>query len=180
VLVYAYARFKESGTVEYAPLHRDDVLKRKAASKAKKGPWMTWEREMWLKTAIRALAPKLPLSADLLNSITRPEDHQITEFDRLKGDAIAALGAPVEQIEQVEAEDTAEAAAAAEAHLARAIEGLREPDMQTKDELANFADMMRQAFIQLEISDERRSRILGEFNAAYLEQVRRLPKESDK
>lgn len=96
VLVYAYARFKETGTVEYAPLHRKDVEKRRKVSRAgDRGPWVDWEDEMWLKTAIRAIAKRLPLSAELLDSIQR--EAEPTEFDRLRHAAIAQLSAPEPQ-----------------------------------------------------------------------------------
>lgn len=113
VLVYAYARFKETGHVEYAPLHADDVLKRKAASKsaAYGGPWKDWEDEMWLKTAIRAIAKRLPLSAELLSEIER--DPEPTHFDELRNAAMTQLGAapvgmldaPFDEPEQPEEED---------------------------------------------------------------------------
>lgn len=99
VLVYGYARFKDTGHVEYMPLHRKDVEKRKNASRTSgAGPWKDWEDEMWLKTAIRALAKRLPLSADVLSRIER--DDEPSEFDKLRNDAIAQLGAlPVGEIE---------------------------------------------------------------------------------
>src|SRR5262249_40295157 len=84
VLVYAYARFK-NGRVAYKPIHRDDVLKRKKASRAQSGPWTSWEDEMWLKTAIRMLAKTMPLSAEVMGAIER--DEEPTTFDRLKNEA---------------------------------------------------------------------------------------------
>lgn len=103
VLVYAYARFKETGHVEYAPLHKADVMKRKAASKSAAfgGPWKDWEDEMWLKTAIRAIAKRLPLSAELLSEIERNDEP--TQFDQMRADAIAQLGAqPIGVLEEQE------------------------------------------------------------------------------
>lgn len=92
VLVYAYARFKDTGNVEYMPLHRLDVMKRKNASRsASSGPWKDWESEMWLKTAIRALAKRLPLSAEVLSRIEN--DEAPTEFDNMRSAAIAQLAA---------------------------------------------------------------------------------------
>jgi len=90
VLVYTYARFKETGTVEYAPLHRDDVLKRRAVSKSA-AIWRDWEDEMWLKTAIRAISKRLPLSAEISATIDRDEDP--TEFDKLKAEVVRQLSA---------------------------------------------------------------------------------------
>jgi recombination protein RecT len=182
VLTYAYARFK-SGLIEYAPLHKDDVMKRKAVSRAQKGPWQEWEREMWLKTAIRALAPKLPLSAEILQSITRNEEP--TEFDRLKHEAIAALGAPSEApqeqgesayvMEPLHADDAARIGFDTDAFLARAIEGLGEPEMQNRDELKNFATIIAESIRTLDdVSASRKQRMLDAFDAAYQEQSRKL------
>lgn len=104
VLVYAYARFKESGHVEYLPMHRDDVLKRKVMSRARTGPWQSWEDEMWLKTVLRGLAKRLPLSSDIHERVEREEGAQISEFEKMRDEAIATaahqLGAqPPAQIE---------------------------------------------------------------------------------
>ena len=175
VLVYAYARFAETGHVEYAPLHKDDVMKRKAMSKALKGPWQDWEREMWLKTAIRALAPKLPLSAELLTSITRNEEPTVTAFDRMKQDALLALGAPTgDAIIEEEEEEIEELQIDPDAFLTRAVAGLADPDVQTKDDLTEFAVIMRQNFLNLGVDDDKKAAMLGQFNTAYLEQLRKL------
>ena len=110
VLVYAYARFK-SGHVEYAPMHKLDVLKRKNASKSTTGPWQSWEDEMWLKTAIRSLAKRLPLSAEIMSTVERDEP---SEFDRMKKaaqditNASHQLAAPVEDEPQPEPESESE------------------------------------------------------------------------
>lgn len=93
VLVYAYARFK-TGHVIYAPLHRKDIEKRRNVSRSKDSsgsPWNTWEDEMWLKTALRFIAKRLPLSSEIMEKIER--DETPTEFDRMRQSAIAQLGA---------------------------------------------------------------------------------------
>lgn len=100
VLVYAYVRWKD-GHIDYLPMHRDDVLKRKKASRAKSefGPWAQWEDEMWQKSAIKALAKRMPLSANLQRAIDR--DEEPSEFEKMKGEAVqsiesaaALMGAP--------------------------------------------------------------------------------------
>lgn len=88
VLVYAYARFK-SGHVEYAPMHKTDVLKRKNASRAQNGPWKSWEDEMWLKTAIKGLSKRMPLSPNLLRALDR--DEEPNEFEKMKTAAIQSI-----------------------------------------------------------------------------------------
>lgn len=92
VLVYAYARWKD-GHVDYLPMHRDDVLKRKKVSRAKSeySPWNVWEDEMWLKTPLKALAKRMPLSSSIMRALERDED--ASEFDKLKGEAIQSIGA---------------------------------------------------------------------------------------
>jgi recombination protein RecT len=96
VLVYAYAHFKDGGYVEFEVLHKLDVEKRRAVSKTadkSSSPWATWTDEMWKKTAIRALAKKLPLSADILSKVER--DDEPTEFDKLRQQAMDQLSGPV-------------------------------------------------------------------------------------
>jgi recombination protein RecT len=111
VLVYAYARFKDGGYVEHAVLHRQDVEKRRAASRASSGPWQSWEDEMWLKTAIRYIAKRLPLSPDILQKVE--SDNDPTHFDELRSAAIAQLGpAPVEEGEEEEEGEEVETAEA--------------------------------------------------------------------
>lgn len=105
VLVYAYARWK-SGQVEYHPMHRDDVMKRKSKSRAKKGPWFDWEDEMWLKTAIRGLAKKLPLSAETQRAIDR--DEEPSEFERQKTDAVQSIEAAASMMGAPQIEHDAE------------------------------------------------------------------------
>jgi recombination protein RecT len=95
VLVYAYARFKDSGTVEYVTIHKDDVLKRRKAARTDK-VWSAWEDEMWMKTAIRAIANKLPLSSDLRIDREEPDDEP-SEFDKMRASALTALAAPVDE-----------------------------------------------------------------------------------
>lgn len=105
VLVYAFCKFK-SGDFQYHFMHRDDVLKRKNASRAKSdfGPWKQWEDEMWLKTAVRGLAKYLPLSSELAATLAR--DGDAPEFERLKSDAqdigaaAAMLGAPADVMDE--------------------------------------------------------------------------------
>lgn len=88
VLVYAYARWK-SGHVEYHPMHKNDVMKRRKMSRAKSGSWFDWEDEMWLKTAIKGIANKLPRSATLDRALSR--DDEGSEFEKLKGEAIQSI-----------------------------------------------------------------------------------------
>lgn len=79
-LVYSVVKFKD-GSIDYEVLHADDVAKIRAMSKSKdSGPWSQWTEEMWKKSAIRRHAKRLPVSAELFETISR--DDEITEFER--------------------------------------------------------------------------------------------------
>lgn len=106
VLVYAWAKFK-SGEVQYHFVHRDDVMKRKSASRVKSdiGPWAKWEDEMWLKTAVRGLARYLPLSAEIMTTLER--DEEPSAFARLKDTAVQSIGAAAAQLSAPDDDDGA-------------------------------------------------------------------------
>jgi recombination protein RecT len=62
--VYAVARLRSGGT-PFRVLYPEDVAKAKARSKAAKKPGSPWDTDteaMWRKTAVRRLAPFLPVS----------------------------------------------------------------------------------------------------------------------
>lgn len=116
--VGAYARVKfKDGAIEYEILNKAELDKIRNVSRAKNsGPWVDWWEEMAKKTAIRRLAKRLPLSADLVATVTREDE--VTEYDqiravereRLIGAATAQLGAPKEvEGEIIDAETTEEA-----------------------------------------------------------------------
>jgi len=91
VLVYAYARFK-TGHVEYMPLHSADIAKRRAASRSAGfagSPWNSWTDEMWLKTAIRALAKRLPLSSEIMDKLEH--DDEPTEFEKQRDATVQSI-----------------------------------------------------------------------------------------
>ena len=94
VLVYAYARYK-SGYVEYYPIHADDIEKRRKASRSQTGPWQSWTEEMWLKTAIRGIAKRLPISAEVVRAVER--DVEPTQFEAIKGEAMQSIEAAAAQ-----------------------------------------------------------------------------------
>lgn len=179
VLVYAYARFKDGGYVEYAPLHRVDVEKRKAASKGSSfGPWVQWEDEMWLKTAIRAIAKRLPLSADLMSQIER--EPEATHFDELRHAAIAQLGAtpPVgelappaeEPVPEVVEEDYAVSIAAAQALTDRACAAMIE--QTSKEALDEHVQHMRVRIADEPIPDDDKQTMIRQLNTAYYERAK--------
>lgn len=72
-LVYAYAVAELSnGGKVLKVLNRTQVMNAKAYSRgsdSEYSPWQTNEPEMWAKTAIRALADRIPLSAELREAI---------------------------------------------------------------------------------------------------------------
>ena len=71
--VYAVARMKDAERV-FVVLGRQEVEKVRKASKAgDSGPWVSWEEEMWKKTAIRRLCKYLPLSPEMQRAISLDE-----------------------------------------------------------------------------------------------------------
>jgi recombination protein RecT len=193
VLVYAYARFKNTGYVEYLPMHRDDVMKRKAASRAKKGPWVTWEEEMWLKTPLRALAKRLPLSSEILSRIEREEEP--TVFDQMQQGAeqnIAQIaqqfsqGVPPEAEPAVHTEVRDDDEAFVAEFVERAIKVLdpmapqEEEEGRTQEELDEFATQIRSSIQARTISEDKKRELLGAFNTAVIQKMRRLAKEGKK
>lgn len=158
VLVYAYARYKDSGYVEYAVLHRQDVEKRRAASKStsSNSPWVTWETEMWLKTAIRYIAKRLPISSDILQKIDA--DNDPTEFDKMRHAAIEQLGGS----QDIPEEDVVERAATGFANAS------------DKDELDDFAAVIADELAALEIKPEEKAVIDKQIKTAYDTRVAEL------
>lgn len=72
--VFALAKTKE-GAVYVETLTPRDIEKIRSVSRSKdKGPWATWWEEMAKKSAIRRLAKRLPLSADMHDLIQRDND----------------------------------------------------------------------------------------------------------
>lgn len=69
---YAVARY-EIGESKFVVLTRDEVLKIKAASKGRGGPWVDWEEEMWKKSAVRRICKSLPMSTALERAIARDD-----------------------------------------------------------------------------------------------------------
>lgn len=72
--VFALAKTKD-GAVYVETLTPRDIEKIRSVSRSKdKGPWVQWWEEMAKKSAIRRLAKRLPLSADLHDLIQRDND----------------------------------------------------------------------------------------------------------
>lgn len=72
--VFALAKTKD-GAVYVETLTPRDIEKIRNVSRSKdKGPWATWWEEMAKKSAIRRLAKRLPLSADMHDLIQRDND----------------------------------------------------------------------------------------------------------
>ena len=103
--VGAYARVKfKDGSIEYEVLNKAEIEKMRAVSRSKdSGPWVSWWEEMAKKSAIRRLAKRLPLSAELVATITREDE--VSEYEQIKaaerarliGSAAAQLSAPKDQ-----------------------------------------------------------------------------------
>lgn len=151
VLVYAYARFKTGGYVEYAVLHKQDVEKRRAASRsANTGPWASWEEEMWKKTAIRYIAKRLPISSDILQKVD--SDNEPAHFDEMRNAAIEQLGS-----------DIAATPAEIEELLARVKTGVT--NATTKDDLGDFGAMIQEEAMALDVPDTVLAQITEIFDA---------------
>jgi recombination protein RecT len=75
VAVYAVARLTTGGApfVVLSPQEVEARRKRSAAASAGKGPWTTDTDAMWRKSAVRALRPWLPASADFARALTVDE-----------------------------------------------------------------------------------------------------------
>lgn len=75
---YAVAKLAD-GTVEFQPMSKQEIEKRRRASSNQKGDkptgvWASWYSEMALKTVIRNLAKRLPMSAEDLDRIMREDE----------------------------------------------------------------------------------------------------------
>ena len=131
--VYAVAVMKD-GTKDMEVMTVAEVERiRKASKSSDKGPWVDWWSEMARKTAVRRLAKRLPLTADLDRVISRMD--AMYEFDQTKQQSgelrpstasaqLSSFAAPAEiehhqhdedgviADDAAEADDTAEAAGA--------------------------------------------------------------------
>ena len=75
---YAVAKLAD-GTVEFQPMSKQEIEKRRRASSNQRGDnptgvWASWYSEMALKTVIRNLAKRLPMSAEDLDRIMREDE----------------------------------------------------------------------------------------------------------
>ena len=97
VLAYAILHTTDGGIYREV-MSAEEILKVKAISKAKNGPWSgPFETEMWRKTVLRRLAKKAPLSTDVINLMKRDDGmydlpgksiatKERAEFDMLTGE----------------------------------------------------------------------------------------------
>jgi recombination protein RecT len=175
VLVYAYARFKD-GYVQYQPVHKSDVLKRRAVARTDK-VWSSWEDEMWLKTAIRAIAGRLPLSADVMSTIER--DEAPSEFDKLRNAAVAALGAPLEEASATDVSDGEDRRKElrAEEFIRNAMRGLADPGFTTVDELEDYAQRIRVGLDDMNPPEGEKKQLLEAFQNAFIDRANAMAPE---
>lgn len=112
---YAVAHLKNSAEPQFRVMTRDEILKRKAASRGSgrsDSPWVQWFPEQCMKTAVRALAKLLPLSDEF-----RAAEELDNRYD------VGVMGSPLphETPEEVQARvvaKTADRAAGLRAKLA--------------------------------------------------------------
>lgn len=96
IAVYAIAVLKD-GTIEREIMTHEEVEKIRAVSKSANGdPWTKWWSEMARKTVIRRLSKRLPMSAEVAESITKRDE----SFD-YEG-APAMVDPEPQQIDQIE------------------------------------------------------------------------------
>jgi recombination protein RecT len=77
---YAMATTSDGG-VMIKVMTEAEINKRRNASRAKNSPlWTEWIEEAWMKTVLRNLAKRLPMSSDLDDLIRRDDD--LYEFDK--------------------------------------------------------------------------------------------------
>lgn len=81
---YAVAKLID-GTVEFQPMSRQEIEKRRRASASQKndkpaGVWQNWYDEQAKKTVIRNLAKRLPMSADDIERLMREDETNEPRF----------------------------------------------------------------------------------------------------
>lgn len=72
--VYAYARMKDGSVSRVVELNRDDIERIKASSQgadSEYSPWVRFEAQMWLKSAVRQLQKWVPTSAEYRREMAR-------------------------------------------------------------------------------------------------------------
>lgn len=195
VLAYAYARFKKTGIVEYEVMHRDDILKRRAVSKAQSesAPWKQWEAEMWEKTVIRSLAKRLPLSAEIMRAFEREDEPPSSTFEQMKNAALqdadvamAQLGAPTEPETETPAGEEAVFVEEENDHelfakdvLQGGLHRLADEPFEDRREVEDFGAHIRDVISREGgVSDELRDRLIGEFDAALAQKLQTMDKHA--
>ena len=94
--VYALAKTKDGGTY-LEVMNREKVEKvRKVSRASSNGPWVDWYEEMAEKSALRALAKRLPMSTDILgrdDELFEPDTHPAPAAEHAEPEAPAAPAA---------------------------------------------------------------------------------------
>lgn len=70
------------GITKFIVLSAKEIEKVKKTSAAGSGPWLTWEEEMWRKTAVKKLSKLLPLSDRLALAVSVLNEHEGIEPGR--------------------------------------------------------------------------------------------------
>lgn len=81
---YAVAKLID-GTVEFQPMSKQEIEKRRRASASQKGEkptavWASWYGEQAMKTVIRSLCKRLPMSADDMDRLMKEDEANETRF----------------------------------------------------------------------------------------------------
>lgn len=93
IAVYALARTKDGGVyIEVLRLCEVEKI-RKSSRSANAGPWVQWFSEMAKKSAIRRLAKRLPMSADVETVIQRDDEMYPQYQEKTVTQAVSAISA---------------------------------------------------------------------------------------
>lgn len=98
--VYAVAVL-HNGVKKFIVLNRKEIEKIKATSKAKAGPWVDWEAEMWRKTAVKKLYKLLPQTDRMSEAIAAVNEHEgLNEKQGKASDIASRFEEPIEVFHQ--------------------------------------------------------------------------------
>ncbi len=117
ICVYAIAHFKDGGHM-YVVLPPETVQKIRRKSRTPNyGPWVDWEDEMWVKTALKRLSKYAPLSPELMRKLELDETTKTEikedmsevpdETEWIEVEATAVEDIPEGEVETIEEKPTA-------------------------------------------------------------------------
>lgn len=98
---YAVAQYKDGG-FDFVVLDELDIdARRRASSTPNAGPWKDNFEAMARKSAVRALAPYLPLSAEVAGAVQGRADERIYDWDSIDTEGVEVEPEPVGTVEHI-------------------------------------------------------------------------------